>query len=182
MQLYDRSMRRTSFRNWPCSIARTVDLIGDWWTPLVLREAFLGSRRFEEMQSALGIGRNVLTERLGRLVDEGLLERRQYQERPARYEYLLTEKGADFIGVITALMRWGDRWLDRGRGAPIALRHKTCGERTHAEVVCAHCKQPLAHGDLMVELGPGFPKSREAASALKKRIERRAAREAGAAG
>ena len=157
MQLYAPRMRRTSFRNWPCSIARTVDLLGDWWTPLVLREAFLGSRRFEEMQSALGIGRNVLTERLGRLVDEGLLERRRYQERPARYEYLLTEKGADFTGVLTALMRWGDRWLDRGRGAPIALRHKTCGERTtrKSSASTAGSRSPIATSRW--SSGPAFP-------------------------
>ena len=81
-------MRRTSFRNWPCSLARAVDLLGDWWTPLVLREAFFGSRRFEEFQGALGIARNVLAERLKRLVDEGLLERRKYQDAPARFEYV----------------------------------------------------------------------------------------------
>ncbi|MGH7288654.1 MAG: winged helix-turn-helix transcriptional regulator, partial [Myxococcota bacterium] len=130
-------MRRTSFRNWPCSVARTVDLLGDWWTPLVLREAFFGSRRFEEIQRALGIGRNVLAERLRRLVDEGLLERRKYQENPERYEYVLSEQGSDFLGVMVAIMRWGDRWLDRGKGPPIRLRHRTCGELTHADVVCA---------------------------------------------
>lgn len=174
-------MRRTSFRNWPCSVARATDLLGDWWTPLVLREALFGSRRFEEFHGALGIPRNVLTERLNRLVDEGLLERRQYQDRPPRYEYLLTEMGTDFTGVLTALMRWGDRWLDKGRGAPIALRHRTCGAPTHAEVVCAHCKQPLALADLAIELGPGFPKSRRAAAAITSRLARLSARAAGEA-
>src|SRR5262245_66532606 len=76
-------MKRTSFRSWPCSLARSVDLLGDWWTPLVLREAFFGARRFDEFQQALGIGRNVLAARLRRLVAEGLLERRLHQERPA---------------------------------------------------------------------------------------------------
>jgi len=150
-------MKRTSFANWPCSIARTVDLLGDWWTPLVLREALYGEHRFEEMQKSLGIGRNVLAERLQRLVREGLLERSKYQEHPARFEYRLTEKGRDFFQVLTVMMRWGDRWLDRGRGAPIVLRHGRCGRVTRAEVVCAECREPLEPGEVRAELGPGFP-------------------------
>jgi len=161
-------MKRTSFRSWPCSLARSVDLLGDWWTPLVLREAFFGSRRFDEFQQALGIGRNVLAARLRRLVAEGLLERRLYQERPRRYEYVLSESGRDFLGVLAALMRWGDRWLDRGKGAPVQLVHSRCGARTHAEVVCAECGEPLAAEDLDFELGPGFPKK----LAAKERVRR----------
>ena len=164
-------MRRTSFRNWPCSIARTVDLLGDWWTPLVLREAFFGVRRFEAMQRALGIGRNVLAERLRRLVDEGLLEKRRYQTQPERFEYLLTEKGRDFFGVLAAIMRWGDRWLDRGKGPPVRLRHKSCGKLTEAEVVCAHCREPLVLTDLEMEIGPGFPASKTARAAFLSRLE-----------
>ena len=87
-------MRRTSFRKWPCSIARTMDFLGDWWTPLVLREIFFGTARFDELQRALSIGRNVLTERLRRLSSEGLLERRKYQDGPPRYEYLSPRRGA----------------------------------------------------------------------------------------
>ena len=125
-------MKRTTFADWPCSVARTVDLIGDWWTPLVLREAFWGVRRFDDFQRSLGIGRNILTQRLGRLVDEGMLERRPYQEHPPRHEYVLTEKGRDFFPVIAALMRWGDRWLagDDGparRAAPHRLRPRHRG-------------------------------------------------------
>src|ERR1044072_946179 len=99
-------MRRTSFAQWPCSIARTMDLLGDWWTPLVLREAFYGIRRFDEFQHELGIARNTLTDRLRRLVEEGLLERRLYQTEPRRYEYVLTEKGKDFFPVLAAMSRW----------------------------------------------------------------------------
>lgn len=150
-------MKRTSFAHWPCSIARTVDLIGDWWTPLVLREAFYGITRFEEMQRNLGVGRNVLTARLQRLVREQLLERCKYQDRPERFEYRLTAKGRDFFPVLMAMTRWGDRWLDRGRGAPVTLRHTACGRITRAEVVCAACRQPLAPGEVRAELGPGFP-------------------------
>jgi len=150
-------MRRTSFAKWPCSIARTVDLLGDWWTPLVLREAFYGVRRFDEFQASLGIGRNILTERLRRLVAQGLLERRKYQDRPERFEYRLTAKGRDFYPVLAAIVAWGDRWLDRGRGAPVLLRHRGCGKITHAEVVCAECGAPLLARDITVEAGPGFP-------------------------
>jgi DNA-binding HxlR family transcriptional regulator len=150
-------MKRTSFARWPCSIARTVDLLGDWWTPLVLREAFYGVRRFDEFQQSLGIGRNILTERLRRLVDNGLLERRKYQDRPQRHEYRLTEKGRDFFPVLAALMRWGDRWLDGGKGEPVTLRHLTCGQVSRAEIVCSECGEPLSARDVVTELGPGYP-------------------------
>jgi DNA-binding HxlR family transcriptional regulator len=150
-------MKRTSFARWPCSIARTVDLLGDWWTPLVLREAFYGVRRFDDFQTSLKISRNILTERLHRLVDQELLERRKYQDRPERFEYVLTPKGRDFYPVLAAMLAWGDRWLDGGKGAPVLLRHRTCGKVTHAEVVCAECGEELQARDMTVEPGPGFP-------------------------
>jgi DNA-binding HxlR family transcriptional regulator len=136
-------MRRTSFARWPCSIARTMDLLGDQWTLLVLREAFYGVTRFDRFQSSLGIARNTLTERLDRLVGAGLLHRERYQDRPARYEYLLTEMGRDFFPALAAIIQWGDRWLDDGAGPTITLLHKDCGRSTHAEVQCAHCHGPL---------------------------------------
>jgi DNA-binding HxlR family transcriptional regulator len=150
-------MKRTSFADWPCSIARTVELLGDWWTPLVLREAFFGVCRFDDFEKSLGIGRNILIQRLRRLVSEGLLERRKYQDRPTRYEYHLTEKGEDLYPVLAAIVRWGDRWLDEGKGAPALLRHRSCGNVMHAEVVCSECKQPLQARDVMAEPGPGYP-------------------------
>lgn len=150
-------MKRTSFARWPCSIARTIDLIGDWWTPLVLREAFYGTTRFEAMQQSLGIGRNVLTQRLQRLVREGVFQRCRYQEHPERFEYHLTEKGRDLFPVLMVMMGWGDRWLQRGRGVPIQLRHATCGQITRPEVVCAECREPLRLETVRAELGPGFP-------------------------
>ncbi len=150
-------MKRTSFARFPCSIARTVDLVGDWWTPLVLREAYYGVRRFDDFEAGLGIGRNILNERLKRLVGEGLMERRRYQDRPARYEYRLTEKGKDFFPVLAAMVAWGDRWLDRGKGAPVLLRHRACGKVSTAEVVCSECGEPIRARDVRPELGPGFP-------------------------
>ena len=151
-------MQRTSFANWPCSVARTADLLGDAWTLLVLREAFFGVRRFEDLQANLGIGRNVLAVRLRRLVRDGVLERRQYQDRPKRFEYRLTEMGRDFYPVLATLMAWGDKWLDRGRGAPLTLRHATCGAETTATVVCSACHAPLRATDVRPALGPGFPR------------------------
>ena len=114
-------MRRTRFDRWPCPIARTTDLIGDWWTPLVMREAFLGRRRFEDFQQTLGIPRAVLTKRLDRLVEDGLLQKVAYEEHPPRYEYRLTEKGRAFWDVLAAMWRWGSDWLWDAKSPPIAL-------------------------------------------------------------
>ncbi|MGW1724213.1 winged helix-turn-helix transcriptional regulator [Streptomyces sp. NPDC002306] len=150
-------MRRTSFSNWPCSIARTMDLLGDAWTPLVLREAFYGIRRFDEFQQELGIARNTLADRLRLLVAEGMLDKRPYQEQPRRYDYVLTEKGRDFFGVLAVMSRWGDRWLAGEEGAPVVLRHRSCGHDTEAEVVCAACREPLRAEDTSMRMGPGYP-------------------------
>ncbi|MQA61984.1 MAG: transcriptional regulator [Actinophytocola sp.] len=150
-------MRRTSFANWPCSIARTVDLLGDWWTPLVLREAFYGIRRFDEFQQELGIARNTLTDRLRRLAEDGLLEKQPYTHEPRRYEYLLTEKGRDFFGVLLAMSRWGDQWLSGDEGVPVTVHHDRCGQDSHAEVVCATCGDPMRAEDTSMRMGPGYP-------------------------
>ncbi|MGN5382013.1 winged helix-turn-helix transcriptional regulator [Streptomyces lasalocidi] len=150
-------MRRTSFANWPCSVARTMDLLGDWWTPLVLREAFYGIRRFDAFQQELGIARNTLAERLRRLVEAGLLEKQVYETQPVRHEYVLTESGRDFYGVILAMTRWGDRWLADEEGPPVITRHETCGHDAHGEVVCSHCREPLAWEDVTARPGPGYP-------------------------
>jgi len=120
-----------------------------------MRESFYGVRRFEQFQASLGLGRNILTERLRRLVANGLLERRKYQDRPARYEYRLTDKGRDFYPVMATIMAWGDRHLDRGRGAPVKLRHR--GHLSQPTVVCSECGEPLDVHDMSVEPGPGLP-------------------------
>ena len=145
-------MKRTPFSEWPCSIARSMDLLGDWWTPLVLRDAFFGVKRFDDFQRDLGIGRNILTQRLNRLVDEGLLERRPYQEHPPRHEYVLTAKGRDFMPVLLAMAAWGDRWLAGPEGPPVTFTHKDCGHVTHARVVCSHCGEPLEYGHVRGKL------------------------------
>jgi DNA-binding HxlR family transcriptional regulator len=113
-----------------CSVARSLELIGERWSLLVIRDVFLGHRRFDEIQSSLGIARNVLASRLGRLMDEGILEKRPYQERPVRYEYFLTEKGLDLWPVLVALMAYGDKYgLPEGAEPPTRIVHKECGGR-----------------------------------------------------
>lgn len=150
-------MRRTRFDDWPCSIARTVDLMGDWWTPLVMREAFYGARRFEEFQERLGVSRNVLTQRLERLVAEDLLQRVPYQERPTRHEYRLTDKGRDFFAVLAAMKRWGDRWLAGPEGPPVVLHDNVTGEPVRIEVVDATTGLPIDVRRIVASPGPGFP-------------------------
>jgi DNA-binding HxlR family transcriptional regulator len=103
-------VRRTRFDDWPCPIARVADLIGDWWTPLVLRQCFYGVRRYDDFVETLGIPRPVLSKRLARLMDEGLLEKRQYEQRPPRWEYRLTDKGRAFWDVLAAMWAWGMDW------------------------------------------------------------------------
>lgn len=129
-------MRRTRFDDQPCPIARTTDLIGDWWTPLVMREAFTGKRRFDELQSALNVPRAVLTARLKRLCDEGMLERVEYQQSPARYEYRLTDKGRAFWAVLAAMFRWGSDWLwPEGERPPLVLIDRKTGDEVRPLVV-----------------------------------------------
>jgi DNA-binding HxlR family transcriptional regulator len=130
-----------------CSIAGTLGLVGDRWTLLVVREAFLGNRRFEDIQRRLGVARNVLTDRLGRLVDDGLLERVRYSERPERFEYHLTEKGLDLWPVIVALMQWGDRHRGDGR-RPMVLHHRGCEGEVDDRRFCTACGAALGPRDV----------------------------------
>jgi len=129
-------MRRTRFDDWPCPIARSADLIGDCWTPLVMREAFSNRRRFDEFQSALGIPRAVLAARLDRLGTEGLLVKVPYGDHPPRPEYKLTDKGRAFWDVLAAMWRWGEDWLfDEPDGAPVMLTDRETGEGVRPVVV-----------------------------------------------
>jgi DNA-binding HxlR family transcriptional regulator len=138
-----------------CSIARTLDAAGEWWSPLILRDIHLGITRFDDLRRDLGISRKVLTERLERLLVHGLLERRAYSQRPPRYDYLLTEKGHELVDVLLAMMAWGDRWTAGEQGAPVLLRHRRCGELTSAEIRCACCGERLHADEVTVETGPG---------------------------
>jgi DNA-binding HxlR family transcriptional regulator len=148
-------MQRTSLGDMACSLARTLDVAGEWWTPLILRDIWFGCRRFDEIQHDLGLSRKVLADRLDTLVREGLLERRPYQERPLRHEYVLTAKGKDLMDALFALIAWGDRWTAEEVGPPMLLRHKRCGETAHAEVTCSCCGEPLHADEVRLEAGPG---------------------------
>lgn len=137
-------MRRTRFDDWDCSIARTVDLLGDWWTPMVVRAAFLGARRFDDFRTGLGIPRNVLAERLRTLVEDGVLDRIPYQDRPPRHEYRLTDKGLALFPVVVTMMRWGDEWLDwGGHGPPVKLVDRETGEEVDPVLVDARTGERL---------------------------------------
>jgi DNA-binding HxlR family transcriptional regulator len=137
-----------------CSIAGTLELIGERWTLLILRDAFHRVRRFEDFQRRLGIARNVLSNRLQTLVDAGIMERRLYQDHPARYEYRLTEKGIDLWPVLMALVHWGDKYLAEN-GPPVVIEHRDCGGLVDDHLMCERCGKPLTARDAIPREGPG---------------------------
>jgi DNA-binding HxlR family transcriptional regulator len=139
-----------------CSIARTLEVLGERWTLLIIRDVFNRRRRFDQIQENLGIARNVLATRLAWLVDEGILEKRTYQERPPRHEYFLTRKGLDLWPVMISLLHWGDRHLAEG-GPPMLIRHKGCGGLVDGRGICERCDQRLGARDAYTEYGPGAP-------------------------
>jgi DNA-binding HxlR family transcriptional regulator len=147
-------MERASFRDMPCSVAQCLEVVGEWWSMLIVRDAFLGVSRFDEFQSRLGISRNVLQKRLSHLVDEGVLERVEYRRRPPRFDYRLTAKGKDLWTVLTAMREWGDRWA-MPEGPPLELVHRSCGEHTTMVATCAACGQELRPRDVTAVAGPG---------------------------
>ena len=132
------------YRGQVCSVAGTLELIGERWSILVIREVFYGRRRFSEMQRVLGVARNVLASRLERLVDEGILERRIYSVRPERFEYFLTEKGLDLWPVMVSLMHWGDKHLGEHGEPPVRIVHKgECGGAVNDRRICERCGAEL---------------------------------------
>jgi len=147
-------MKRTSFADMNCSIAQTLEVVGEWWTPLILRDLFLGVSRFDQFQSRLGISRNVLTERLAKLEEQGVVERVPYQDHPPRHDYRLTEKGADLWRLMTMMREWGDRWAAPA-GPPVVTLHRDCGEVAEAVLVCSACNEPLEPRRLRALDGPG---------------------------
>jgi DNA-binding HxlR family transcriptional regulator len=147
-------MLRNDYANQNCSIAGTLELIGERWTLLILRDAFLGVRRFDEFQRSLGVARNVLQTRLSRLVAAGLLRRVRYQERPERFEYRLTRKGVDLWPILVALLHWGDRYVAE-QGPPVVLAHKGCGGLVDSRRRCERCGADLEAWDVEPQAGPG---------------------------
>ena len=156
MPLCSQSMLRSDYSGQTCSIAATLELIGERWTLLIIRDAFLGIRRFDDFQRRLGIARNVLQSRLERLVEEDVLERIEYQQRPRRFEYMLTPKGVDLWPVLVALLKWGDKHAFPD-GPPMIMRHAGCGGEVDDRRMCTHCGKPLEANEVRVEPGPGAP-------------------------
>ncbi|MEV0799443.1 helix-turn-helix domain-containing protein [Kribbella sp. NPDC050281] len=148
-------MRNTSFASMHCSLAQSLEVIGDWWTPLVLRDLYLGLNRFDEFVTDLGISRNLLTDRLTTLMNGGLVVRTPYQDNPVRYTYALTEAGRELIPILMALTAWGDRWATPPAGQPLHFTHSICGHRTTPTVTCSECGGPLTAADVSPSPGPG---------------------------
>jgi DNA-binding HxlR family transcriptional regulator len=146
---------RNDYSGQQCSVASALEVIGERWTMLVIREVLYGRRKFAEMQRVLGVARNVLAARLQRLTDEGILERRIYSERPERYEYFLTEKGLDLWPVIVSLMHWGDKHVPRPGGPPVRLVHRgECGGEVDDRRICTRCGEHLTIRDARGVLDP----------------------------
>lgn len=152
-------MKRKTFEKSPCSIARSLDVIGDWWTPLLVRECLYGLHRFDDFQRWLGIGKNILARRLAQLVAQGVLEKRRYQENPIRHSYHLTEKGVDAARILLAIMPFGEKWsFERGR-EPIQLFDRKTGRRVRPVVVDRDSGQEIDPCALFPGPGPSFPAS-----------------------
>ena len=137
-----------------CSVAQCLEVVGDWWTMLIVRDTFLGVTRFEDFQRRLGISRNILQQRLAKLVDNGILVRVPYSEHPPRSDYRLTPKGRDLWPVLTAMRQWGDAHAAPD-GPPLEIVHDSCGSVSHLAMVCDVCGRQVGPRDVHVEPGPG---------------------------
>lgn len=137
-----------------CSVAQCLEVVGEWWSMLIIRDAFLGITRFEEIQNRLGISRNILQQRLTSLVEAGVLLRVPYSEHPPRSDYKLTPKGRDLWPVLTAMRQWGDQYAAPS-GPPIELVHRSCNAVTHALMVCDVCGEQLHARNITAIAGPG---------------------------
>jgi DNA-binding HxlR family transcriptional regulator len=161
-------MRWDELEKEACSVARTVSVIGDRWTLLILRDCFLRVRRFEAFETRLGITRHILADRLRKLVAAGVLRREAYQQRPLRYEYRLTQKGLDLYPVLMAIVSWGDAYMAGKRGRPLLHRHQICGKDFTPVTTCSECGVPLNPKEVHVHAGPGavLPPRRSARASL----------------
>ncbi|MGB0572493.1 MAG: winged helix-turn-helix transcriptional regulator [Alphaproteobacteria bacterium] len=155
-------MSRSDLATQICTCARTIELLGNEWTLMVLRELFLGSRRFDEMQSQTGASPHTLSQRLKRLEREGILRRETYSTRPPRHEYRLTAKGRDLWPVIIAMKNWGDCWFEEG-GTPVEIRHKGCGAKVAPRMTCPDCGERMHAHDAEPRLSPEFEHARDIA-------------------
>jgi DNA-binding HxlR family transcriptional regulator len=147
-------MERKSFAAMDCSVAQCLEVVGEWWSMLIIHDAFMGVTRFEDFQRRLGISRNILRDRLNSLVDAGVLVRIPYSVHPPRDDYKLTAKGRDLWPILTTMRQWGDKYAAPS-GPPIELVHAWCGKTTHVEMVCDECGERLTSRDVKAVVGPG---------------------------
>jgi DNA-binding HxlR family transcriptional regulator len=140
-------MDRKSFTGMDCSVAQCLEVVGEWWSMLIIRDTFLGVTRFDDFQRRLGISRNILNDRLNTLVEAGVLTRMPYSEHPPRHDYRLTDKGRDLWPVLTAMRQWGDRYAAPD-GAPLRVTHTSCGAVTEAVLVCSSCGEAVGPRDV----------------------------------
>ncbi len=146
-------MRQTDFARFHCSLSRALDAAGDWWSPLILRDVFVGLRRFDELVRDLGLSRNILAARLEQLVDRGLVEPQTYGPHPKRFEYWLTPSGAELVVVFMAMTAWGDKFTPPTGGPAITFSHR--GHHCEPAVVCRHCQSTIQLDDIEGHVGPG---------------------------
>lgn len=154
-------MARADLARQTCTIARAVALVGDEWTFMILREMFLGNRKFDEFLRHTGASAALLSQRLKKLEAEGVISREAYSERPVRHEYRLTAMGRELWPTVITLKQWGDRWLSDGP-APVEIVHKTCGHVTDPRLTCAKCGEPMAAHDAEPRLSDHFTTERQA--------------------
>jgi DNA-binding HxlR family transcriptional regulator len=153
-------MERKSFAEMHCSIAQCLEVVGEWWSMLIVRDVFLGVSRFDRLQQRLGISRNVLNERLAKLVGAGVLEKVPYSEHPRRYDYRLTERGSDLWPVLATMQRWGDKYAAPD-GPPKLTVHRSCGEVCDPVLICSVCRAPMDANDVEAVTGPGVSSVRD---------------------
>jgi DNA-binding HxlR family transcriptional regulator len=171
-------MRWNKLEDEACSVARTVSVIGDRWTLLILRDCFLRVRRFEEFQARLGVTRPILASRLRKLVKDFVLARVAYQERPLRYEYRLTQKGLDLYPIVMSIVHWGDVHMAGKKGRPLLHQHVNCGKTFDPVMICSACGEPLSPKQVHVHRGPGatsprhLPPSLQTADTKRRRASR----------
>jgi DNA-binding HxlR family transcriptional regulator len=144
-----------------CSAARALEMVGERWTLLIVRDAlFAGATRYSDFQKSLGIATNILKTRLDGLVDGGIMQRHKYSEQPELYEYLLTDKGRELLPVVLALTEWGDRWMSPDAGPPILYEHSMCGGPVSQRIVCANCGEVHDLTEVHARIGPGMTAAR----------------------
>lgn len=147
-------VERKSFAAMHCSVAQCLEVVGEWWSMLIVRDAFLGVSRFDQFQERLGISRNILNERLTRLVEEGVFDKVAYSDHPPRFDYRLTDKGRDLWPVLTAMRQWGDRYAAPD-GPPLRIVHHKCGHVAEALMSCSACGDVLTARAVRAVGGPG---------------------------